>query len=326
MGAVVRLSWCERSLVGSAADQRIIFQKHRLPKVSLSGDLVVYIPKSKSELPIRSDLSFLGISGLGAFSGKLQTVGSLLAERNRIVAAAASLAGHDGSYESLCSLTADQMVDGAIEAALKFKKAHPTDKLIAFGHSAGGLAVFNAYFKHQKETGEKLFAGIILASLPLEYKLRHLVQAVASLNKATNRLPILRDIYNKYLNGPIPWLQSDFLTRFDRQNSSYEIIPRSAMLALEDLSALARRQIPKIDLPILAIHGVEDQIAYKSSLAIIMDRVVHKDLITIRVYDNCDHSNFLGSDRKLRRLFMQDVSLFMQRFSAQTTSLNGGTS
>lgn len=224
------------------------------------------------------------VHGLGEYSGRYAHVAELLNAQGIAVY------GHDhrghGKSESMYGLRTyfdhfNQPVADLEQYFRQVKAEHPDLPLFIYGHSMGSLISLLFVLKHQAE-----LAGWISSGTPLDLHQSVPGIMLASVNMLAKIAPKL----------PTIALKAEGVSRDEQVVSAYKNDPlvnhqplRAGMLSNLVMTAKGtKEQLGTITLPVLLLHGSEDELTPVSGSKSLYDHVASPDK-TLKIYPGLYH-------------------------------------
>jgi len=243
---------------------------------------------------IKYNAALMGISGFSTSGYKMQQLAPQVASAASIPMFVRALPGHTGSTEHLAMIKTQEMIDSTVSFAQSLRERFEFKEIIGLGHSTGALAILCAHAQEQAK-GNKLFDAIVLTGPPFQYfelkkrlqmHVGYLAVQIASLVPQK-----LFDAHDRVRRIPV-----DFPTKVqtdrDRRAPTMTKMPVNSFCCLEELRKQAIRSLKTVNVPVMYIHGRNDNVAHpQGSLEQFQKNVPPDAKVLFSMYEECGHSS-----------------------------------
>ncbi len=224
----------------------------------------------------------LVVHGYGEHCGRYKHVIAALVEAG-YAAYALDHEGH-GQSDGLRAYITDfnRSVTHMKEYVDRITPQHPGKKLFVLGHSMGALISLAFTLRYQKQ-----IAGLLISGAPVNADANVsplMIQLGYVLNRIAPKLPLMPSTGNDVLSTD-PQVVIDF----NNDPLNYKANMRVGLgVALNETAKRVREQLAELTLPILIMHGADDQLVNPSGSQLTYERVTSKDK-TLKLYPGMRH-------------------------------------
>ena len=265
------LERCERALPLKPTPEEYL--SHALPTIH-KGD------------PNHTPLLFYG--GLAGTGYNRKKLGEQLHQDHDTTVSIRSLAGHQGCYEELATVTHEDWVNDIILNAERLTK--DGKPIVFFGYSTSALAAVEAVSKRPD-----LFAGLVLVGPPFELRSPLRKTLLNVLEKVDSWIPGTRKLFEK-LSFSMGSRDPDAgYTGLAADSPRASEVPFSTLVEVHRIQRSARKSISDVECPVLVIQGGLDRFADTKSTAKHFVKLGSEDKELV-IYEDSPHPVMLGED------------------------------
>ncbi|SHG76409.1 carboxylesterase [Thermosyntropha lipolytica DSM 11003] len=228
------------------------------------------------------EIGLLFIHGFTASPSEVLPVAQILHQKQKITVSGILLPGH-GTHPAFLNQTTWQDWYRAVEQEASYLLAHYAEVYLA-GLSMGGLLALHA-----------------AASLPG-------IKGVITINAPIyNRYPVLT-----WLAPVIQWIKPYFPKKKDKRMQelerkgrfAYRCHPVRAFRSMQDLRALVVKELPFIEVPVLALQSVYDEAVDVKSLSFIIENIKKAEVKGVKLY----HSGHIATMEEPEKVAEEIIS------------------
>jgi len=163
-----------------------------------------------------------------------------------------SLAGHDGTMETLADISHEDWVEDVINKAEK-AQLRSGEPVVFFGFSTSAVAVLDAASRRPE-----LFAALVLVAPPIRLRQNYLTTLLGLAERLDAWVPGVSKIAKKIKFPLASRKVSEGYGENFTKSPRMDWVPLSTLVSLSRLQKKARAAVPSIESPVLVIQGTED--------------------------------------------------------------------